>query len=85
MSDANLEVKLQALGNSNYATFGMTETISHIALRNISNQENHYTALPSVHFSINDNSCLQINAPLVCDTILNTTDCVDLLNKKQFI
>lgn len=81
----DLEVELQSLKNHNYATFGMTETISHIALRNISQEEKHYTALASVDFSINQSHCLQINAPLVCDTVLNTTDCVELLNNKQFI
>ena len=81
-----LEKKISNLTNSNFATFGMTETISHIALRNISKDESHYTALPNVDFSVNSSQCLIINAPLINSKIdLQTTDIVDLLNSKQFI
>ena len=38
----SLESDLHTLANNNYATFGMTETISHIALRNITKKEKHY-------------------------------------------
>lgn len=82
----NLERTLKTLKNSNFATFGMTETISHIALRNITNGEQHYTALPQVSFSINSEHCLLINAPLISSTKnLETTDIVDLINETQFI
>lgn len=80
-----LELELQSLNNLNYATFGMTETISHIALRDITRKEKHYSALPSVKFSVDTNSCLIIDAPLICSERLATTDCVDLLNENQFI
>lgn len=80
-----LEKELQSLSNANYATFGMTETISHIALRNITKKEAHYSALPFVKFSVNDDNCLSIHAPKVCDEVLDTNDCVQLLNDNQFI
>lgn len=81
-----LEKKISELKNSNFATFGMTETISHIALRNITKQENHYTALPNVDFKVNSNDCLIINAPLINSEVdLQTNDIVELLNNKQFI
>ena len=81
-----LENQLSSLNNHNYATFGMTETISHIGLRNISKQEKHYTALPNITFKVNATNCLVINAPLINSTInLQTTDVVELLNSKQFI
>ena len=82
----DLEKNILTLSNSNFATFGMTETISHIALRNISNGEKHYTALPNVNFKINNTNCLLINAPLINPTVdLETTDVIELLNSKQFI
>ncbi len=82
----DLEKNILTLPNSNFATFGMTETISHIALRNISNGEKHYTALPDVNFKINATNCLLINAPLISPIIdLETTDVIELLNSKQFI
>ena len=80
-----LEKELQSLNNNNYATFGMTETISHIALRNITKKEAHYSALPNVKFGVNTNNCLSIHAPLVCDDVLETNDCVELLSDTEFI
>lgn len=80
-----LEQDIQSLSNNNYATFGMTETISHIALRNISKKEQFYTALPNVFFSESINNCLIINAPYVCDKKIITTDSIELLSDKQFI
>ena len=41
--------------------------------------------MPSVLFKINSENCLQITALNVCDHILDTTDCVELLNEHQFI
>jgi len=81
-----LEKHILTLTNSNFATYGMTETISHVALRNISNSEVHYTALPNVSFKTNSIDCLLINAPLINPIVeLETTDVVELLNSKQFI
>ena len=79
-----LEKQIQSLTNQNYATFGMTETISHIALRNINAKEECFTALPNVTFSTHRHNCLTINAPKICNHPLLTHDCVDLLNDKQF-
>ena len=83
--NSRLENKLLEFKNNNYATFGMTETISHIALRNINKKESHYTAMPNVTFGVDLENCLQIEAPNVCDHLLKTTDSVDLLNDQQFI
>jgi len=81
-----LEKTLITLKNSNFATFGMTETISHIALRNISDGNKHYTALPNVNFRTNSKDCLLITAPSIHPVPdLETTDVVQLLNSKQFI
>lgn len=80
-----LEKELQSLSNSNYATFGMTETISHIALKNVTSKEKHYSALPNVEFSLHHTDRLSIHAPLICDSTILTNDCVDLLSKTQFI
>jgi len=80
-----LDAQIQTLKNDNYATFGMTETISHIALRNISKKEKSFTALPFVSFRSDTNNCLIIHAPKVCDYQLKTNDCIELLNNNQFI
>ena len=47
-----------------YQTFGMTETISHIAMRRIKEVNTSYIALPNVTFTENNN-CLVITAPSI--------------------
>ena len=83
--NSKLEGAIQKLKNQNYATFGMTETISHIALRNINAKENHYTALPNVTLSIDNRNCLKIKVPNICNNTIQTNDIIQLLNNKQFI
>lgn len=65
-------------------TFGMTETISHIALRKVGyEQENYYTTLNAI--SIQDsNGNLCIHAPLIGISELITNDTVEVLNDHQF-
>ena len=47
--------RLQQINYTAFQTFGMTETISHVALRKIGKQtEEFYTALPTVHFEENN-------------------------------
>lgn len=81
-----LEEKLQHLNTSVYATYGMTETISHIAIRSLngSKRSSIYHALPDVKFSQNQNSCLQIDAPKISEETVNTNDVVELLSDKSF-
>jgi O-succinylbenzoic acid--CoA ligase len=58
----------------------MTETLSHIALRRLNGEEatQWYTPFESVHVSLNQEGCLVIDAPLICDHILVTNDCAEL-------
>jgi len=80
-----LEKELQQLSNANFATFGMTETISHIALRNITKDEPHYTTLQNIKVSLSDKNCLIINAPNINPSTIITTDNVKIINDSQFI
>ena len=68
-----------------YETYGMSETLSHIALKQISPvQENYFTILNDVEISVDERNCLKIYAPKLNPEILQTNDIVDLLNEKQF-
>lgn len=62
-----------------YATFGMTETATHIALQKIELNNNYFTPLNGVKISHDENNCLIIN-----DTYLNinvkTNDIVKIKN-----
>ena len=80
--DASLEKELRSLpGNiAIWSTYGMTETLSHIALRRINGTEasEWYQPFDSVKISQTDEGCLVIDAPLVCAETLVTNDIVEI-------
>ena len=80
--DASLEQELQALpGNiAIWSTYGMTETLSHIALRRINGDEpsEWYQPFDSVRISQTEEGCLVIDAPQVCAETLVTNDIVEI-------
>ena len=61
----------------------MTETITHVAVKNISIGEPYFNALPKVQFSVNQQHCLRISAPHISQTI-QTNDIVKLISPTQF-
>lgn len=63
-----------------WSTYGMTETLSHIALRRLngSDASDWYTPFPSVQVSLNADDCLVIDAPQVCAERLVTNDIAEL-------
>lgn len=75
-----LEDEIRLLPNEVYSTYGMTETLSHIALRRLngSKASSAYTPFPSVQLSLSHEDTLVINAPLVCDETLITNDIATL-------
>jgi O-succinylbenzoic acid--CoA ligase len=72
--------------NNIYATFGMTETISHIALKKLSGAapEEYYTTLQGISISTDEKSCLVIDAPALNVHQLHTNDIVNLVSPTQF-
>jgi len=68
-----------------YETYGMSETISHIAMKQIFPlKDDYFTCLDSVRISTDDHNCLKISAPNINSNILQTNDIVDILNSRQF-
>ena len=78
--DDALAAALKSFPHHVWSTYGMTETLSHIALRRLNGAEasDYYTPFPSVKVSLNDESCLVINAPEVCSERLVTNDIAEL-------
>lgn len=69
-----------------YETYGMSETLSHIALKQISpNQEDWFTVFEGVEISLNERDCLKIFAPKLNSEVLQTNDVVEINNDNQFI
>lgn len=79
----SLEKQLLKLKTSSYETFGMTETITHIAAKKIG--EKAFTVLPNVTISCDENNCLLIHAPRISKEIIRTNDIVESVNENQFI
>ena len=78
--DDALAAALKTFPNHVWSTYGMTETLSHIALRRLNGPDasDYYTPFPSVKISLNEEGCLVIDAPLVCPERLVTNDIADL-------
>lgn len=78
--DDSLESQLQQFPNAVWSTYGMTETLSHIALRRISGENSSlwYSPLEGVDVSLSSDSCLEIFAPKVNPEKLHTNDIAEL-------
>ena len=80
--DAALEQELQSLPGdiAIWSTYGMTETLSHIALRRINGDEasEWYQPFDSVRISQTEEGCLVIDAPQICAETLVTNDIVEI-------
>ncbi len=63
--DASLEEALQSLPCRAFASYGMTETLSHVALRRLNGPERSslYTPLPGVSLALTEEGALCITAP----------------------
>lgn len=81
----SLEKELIKVPIQMYHTYGMTETISHIALRDIKDSASVFKALPKVEFATDARQCLVINAPEIGINQLATNDVVELISPTQFL
>lgn len=84
--DPQLEEALKKLPNAIYSTYGMTETVSHIALRKVNGDgaSDYYTPLRGVSLELSDEQALIIHAPQVADKILNTNDIAEIRSGGTF-
>lgn len=78
--------QLQSVKTKCFATYGMTETITHIALRQLNHQRKSelFEALPTISFSLGDEENLKIKAPHISTNWLETEDVVELKDKTHF-
>jgi len=75
----------QNLATQIYQTYGMTETLTHVAVRRLNGQEERppFEALKAVEFEQDDRSCLIIHSPIVDQPII-TNDVVELIDIHTF-
>ena len=66
-----------------FESYGMTETISHVAIKQIGAKP--FTILPNVSISVDERNCLVIEALELSPNKISTNDIVEILNETQFI
>jgi O-succinylbenzoic acid--CoA ligase len=72
-----------------YETFGMTETVSHVAVRKLNNfsdsdSNNYFQTLPDIKVSTDNRDCLVIDAPNISDHKVITNDLVKIHSDTSF-
>lgn len=84
--DEQLARRLKTFPHHVWSTYGMTETLSHIALRRLNGPEagTWYRPFDTVQVSRNAEGCLVIDAPLVHRGTLVTNDIVELRPDHSF-
>lgn len=83
--DAQLESEIKKLTCAVYATYGMTETVSHIALQKLNgpDADDHFTTLPGIKISPDERGCLVIELPEFNEKII-TNDIVEIISPTTF-
>ena len=94
---SQLQDKIQASNCSVFATYGMTETITHIAVKRLNSfsslqnnnsnesfQKDFYQTLPNVEIYKDVRNCLVIKAPKVSYEVIFTNDIIHLVSDDQF-
>ena len=84
--DNILESKLQEIKTHCFSTYGMTESITHVAVKKLNgeNQSKCFEALPNITFQLNKDGCLVINAPHLSSSIITTSDISEIIDRQFF-
>jgi len=90
----SLQGRLQTISSQVFATYGMTETITHIAVKRLNNfglssslsmqEKSFYQILPNITIYKDERNCLVIKAPKISKEIIFTNDVVNLISDVQF-
>lgn len=83
---AELLEEIQQLETPVYLTYGMTETVSHIALRRLNGHlaSDHYTTLGDVKIDVDSRRRLMIKSAVTGGRWITTNDRVDLIDERRF-
>ncbi len=91
---SSLQAKLSNIATEVYATYGMTETITHIAVKKLNQysetnesalNKKLYHILPDISIHTNSNACLVIDAPKISNSQIVTNDVVRLFSDTTFV
>ena len=88
-----LKNRLQSVSTQIYATYGMTETVTHIAVKRLNHfstlrgettKQSFYKTLPNINISLDDRNCLVIDAPKIATAKVTTNDLVEIISDTEF-
>lgn len=77
--------EIENFPNEIYGTYGMTETLTHIAIANlkVKNKAHYYKALDGIKISVDERDCLKIDASHLNEQF-TTNDLVRIIDKNSF-
>jgi o-succinylbenzoate---CoA ligase len=83
----SLENKIQKLQVPVYQSYGMTETVSHVALRRVNGPERaeEYQILDGIDFGIDGRGCLWVRGAVTNFNTIQTNDLVELKPEGTFL
>ena len=78
--------KLQIESTQVYETYGMTETLTHVAIKPLNgpNISDLFRSLDGIHFEKDDRGCLAIHASALNPVPIVTNDLVELIDENSF-
>jgi len=81
----SLSEKIRKSGCALFATYGMTETISHIALQRLNgkNPQDSFESFPMINLRLDNRGCLCIKTNYLEEEII-TNDLVELVGERKF-
>lgn len=86
-----LKNSIQNINSNVYETYGMTETVTHIAVKKINNASltlrsvtSHFKPLPNIAVSEDERGCLVIDAPKLSKNKIITNDIVKCFSETEF-
>lgn len=81
-----LAYNISKLENCAWHTYGMTETITHVALKKLNgnNSTKYFEALPNATFEKDQRDCLVIHASCLSDEPIVTNDIVKFISNTKF-
>lgn len=85
--DQELEDSIQEIEAPVYATFAMTETVSHFALRRLNGptKSPYFQVLENISISCDDHGCLCVTGPVTNHNIVVTNDLIDPIDEQHFL
>ena len=83
---ARLEAEIKTLLPAVYLSYGMTETVSHVALRRLNgnNASEDFILLDNVTVATDERGCLRVSGPMTGYEWIQTNDRVEIISDRSF-